>query len=84
MNIFNASVYSRMRITSKTVYNIMDNNCAVRFVPKFPNVNNREDLLSLTRAYVRNGASRRLLGDYFIIPKDKLRTVMIIIKTLAI
>jgi hypothetical protein len=54
---FSASLYSRTRITSKTVHHIMEDNFALRYVFKHPGVNSRAELVP------SHGASRRLLGD---------------------
>jgi hypothetical protein len=50
-------------ITSKTVHHIMEDNFALRYVLKPPGVNSRAELVPSPRAYTRNGASRRWLGD---------------------
>ena len=54
---FSASLYSRTRITSKTVPHIMENNFALRYVFKHPGVNSRAELVP------SHGASRRRLGE---------------------
>jgi hypothetical protein len=57
-NIFySASLYSRTRITSKTVHHIMEDNFALRYVLKHPGVNSRAELVP------SHGALRRRLGD---------------------
>jgi hypothetical protein len=56
-HFFSASLYSRTRITSKTVHHIMEDNFALRYVLKHPGVNSRAELVP------SHGASRRRLGD---------------------
>jgi hypothetical protein len=51
-----ASLYSRTRITSKTVHHIMEDNFALRYVLKHPGVNSRAELVP------SHGASRRRLA----------------------
>ena len=53
------SLYSRMRIKSKTAYdiNIMEDNFALRYVFTHPGIISRAKLVP------SNGASRRRLGD---------------------
>jgi hypothetical protein len=50
-------LYSRTRITAKTVHHIMEDNFALRYVLKHPGVNSRVELVP------SHGASRRRLGD---------------------
>ena len=56
-HFFSANLYSRTRITSKTVNNIMEDNFALRYVLKHPDVNSRAELVP------SHGAKRRRLGD---------------------
>jgi hypothetical protein len=53
------SLYSRMRITSKTAHDInkMEDNFALRYVFTYPGIISRADLVP------SHGASRRRLGD---------------------
>jgi hypothetical protein len=53
------SLYSRMRITSKTVHDInkMEDNFALRYVFTYPGIISRAELVP------SHGASRRRLGD---------------------
>ena len=65
-NFFSASLHSRKRKRSKTAHHIMEDNCALRFVLKYPGENSRAELVPSPRDYARNGASRRRFGDYLL------------------
>ena len=62
-NFFSTSLYSGMRIALKTVHHIMEDNFALCYVFKRPGVNSLAELVPSPRAYARNGASRRWLGN---------------------
>ena len=65
-NFFRAIFHSRMRITSKTVHHIREDNFALRYVLKYPGVNSRAELVPSHRAYARNGASAVGSGIYLV------------------
>jgi hypothetical protein len=72
-NFFSASLYSRTRITSKTVLHIMEDNFAFCYVLKHPSVNSRAELVPSPRAYA--------LGDYFITKYRPYWNVIVAIET---
>ena len=65
-NLFSQSLYSRMRITWKTVHDInkMEDNFALRYVFTYPGIISCAELVPSPRAYARNYVNLLSLLEY--------------------